>query len=577
MTASLLPLPKFVAFDQNGNPLSGGFVTTLTPGGGPLRDTWQDSGQTIPNSNPIVLNADGAATIYGTGIYQFDTTDALGNIVGAYSGLVSASLQSGIFALITDLRANALIVSAPFEVEVTGYWSVADSGAGEFIFLPDDHTSADDGGLTIVDAAGQRWRRETNGMPINVRWFGAKGDGTTNDTVAIQTAVSTGQSVYIQAGTYLVRDAITCSTPGQLIEGAGRAVSWIIADGTFNMSALGVFVINSGEPGSYLKSFKIRFIQPDTGVRAALVAYPPGVYAVTQPRFMLEEMEITNAMTAVNMAGNSGGAYIKDLQASFYTFGVFIDGCVDTVRIEDMHCAGFEMTANQLLIAQSLGTTCIASGRCDDLKLSGCLFLFYADLNLFAGASGYTFGAAVNCSFDGFNGIQQSSGGRMLVSASYFTATQTNFTAVSLTNGTIYLDNCWFGQANSGVVGFISCLTDTGKSSRLLITNCTFEHNAADVTSVVVAAAGTGQCDALITNCYFNRFPNTNYSQPTITVSTSAGAYLTMMGCRHQQIGTGIGVAVNIEIDNTHRVIGNSALGWSNNFPAAVLAVYQFN
>lgn len=407
--------------------------------------------------------------------------------------------------------------------------------------------------------------------------YNAKGDGVTDDTAALQAAINSGLSVYLPAGTYLVKNALTCPLVGQLIQGAGRALTAVVANSTFNMSAQGVFVFTSGEPAAYLKGFKIRFVQPDTAVRGSLITYPPGVNAINQPRFILEEMAIVNATIAVNMGQNAGGAMIRDLQASFYQYGVYIDGCVDTVRIRDLHCAGFEMTANQLSIAQTVGTTCVASGRCDDLKLEDCLFLFYSDLSLFAGASGYTFGSAVNCSFDGFNGIEQASGGRMQLSGCYFTATQANFHAINLTSGTLYVDNCWFGQENPGTAGFVQVNAAIGSNARLLLSNSSFEHNAADVSSVVVAAAGSGSADVLIANCDFNRSANLAYAQPTVSVGAGAGAYLTMTGCRTPQIGTGSGTFVNIAADNLHRLTGNTALGWAMTIPPATLAAYVGN
>lgn len=481
------------------------------------------------------------------------------------------------FANIAALRANTVGSVSATAVQVGGYYAINDGGGGTFVCNPGDTTTPDNAGTAIVDAIGQRWFRDTGGGPLSVRWFGAKGDNTTDDQPAIQAAVSTGQSVYIPPGFYLVKDAITCAHPGQLIQGAGRWDSVIVVNTTWKFTANGVFVFTSGEPAAYLKSFKIRFVQPDTNVRANLVAYPAAIYANAQPRFILEEMSICNAMTAVNMGGNSGGAMIRDLQASFYTYGVYIDGCVDSVRIRDLHCAGFEMTANQLSITQTLGTTCIASGRCDDLKLEDCLFLFYSDLSLFAGAAGYTFGSAAGCAFDGFNGISQDSGGRFLVSASYFTATQGNFTAVNLTSGTLYIDNCWFGQANSAGIGFVIMNVATGNQGRLLLDNCSFEHNNADVSSVVVNAAGTGSAEALISNCHFNRFPNTTYTQPTISLGASVGCYLTLTGCRTPQIGTGSGTFVSIPTDNLHRITGNMAYGWNMALPAASLGAYVGN
>lgn len=61
--------------------------------------------------------------------------------------------------------------------------------AGAFVVNPLDTTSADNGGTIIVDASGNRWCRVYDGG-VNVRWFGAKGDGVTNDTAAINAAAA---------------------------------------------------------------------------------------------------------------------------------------------------------------------------------------------------------------------------------------------------------------------------------------------------------------------------------------------------------------------------------------------------
>ena len=90
--------------------------------------------------------------------------------------------------------------------------------------------------------------------------------------------------------------------------------------------------------------------------------------------------------------------------------------------------------------------------------------------------------------------------------------------------------------------------------------NCSFEHNAADVSSVVVTAAGTGDAEVMISNTYFTRYANLAYTQPTVVVGAGAGAYLTMTGCRTPQIGTGSGTFVSIGADNLHRLTGNVAL-----------------
>ncbi len=80
-TASILPNGKNQFIDINGNPLVGGTVTFYEPGTLVLKDTWQDSGQHILNTNPIILDSRGQAIIYGYGIYRQRVKDSLGNLI----------------------------------------------------------------------------------------------------------------------------------------------------------------------------------------------------------------------------------------------------------------------------------------------------------------------------------------------------------------------------------------------------------------------------------------------------------------------------------------------------------------
>ena len=68
--AALLPNAKQQFLDQNGNPASNGRVYMYVPNTTTPKTTWQDSNQTIQNTNPVQLDAGGYATIYGQGSYQ---------------------------------------------------------------------------------------------------------------------------------------------------------------------------------------------------------------------------------------------------------------------------------------------------------------------------------------------------------------------------------------------------------------------------------------------------------------------------------------------------------------------------
>src|SRR4051812_21778981 len=79
--ATLLPNGKQTFIDQNGAPLAGGTVTFYIPGTTTLKTTWQDSAQTIANTNPITLGIDGTAIIYGSGCYRQIVKGSTGNTI----------------------------------------------------------------------------------------------------------------------------------------------------------------------------------------------------------------------------------------------------------------------------------------------------------------------------------------------------------------------------------------------------------------------------------------------------------------------------------------------------------------
>lgn len=77
--AALLPNGQQQFLDSNGNPLSLGKVYMTVPNTGTAKTTWKDSAQTQNNTNPIVLDAGGWATIYGQGNYNQRVTKANGD------------------------------------------------------------------------------------------------------------------------------------------------------------------------------------------------------------------------------------------------------------------------------------------------------------------------------------------------------------------------------------------------------------------------------------------------------------------------------------------------------------------
>jgi hypothetical protein len=98
-------------------------------------------------------------------------------------------------------------------VILAGRTAGGDGGGGLFFQDPTDSTTADDGALTIAPTVGSgRFKRIYSG-PLDVRWFGAVGDGVTDDTAAIQAALTTcaaagGGVVMFPSATYWIASVL---------------------------------------------------------------------------------------------------------------------------------------------------------------------------------------------------------------------------------------------------------------------------------------------------------------------------------------------------------------------------------
>lgn len=102
-------------------------------------------------------------------------------------------------------------------VYAAGYYTTNDRGGGKFRFIA-AATDVDDGGRfikpTAIDASSPgRWYRLLDGEEANVKMWGAKGDGVTDDSTTIQKAISAMQygwslKLLVPTGTYIVTQTL---------------------------------------------------------------------------------------------------------------------------------------------------------------------------------------------------------------------------------------------------------------------------------------------------------------------------------------------------------------------------------
>lgn len=82
---------------------------------------------------------------------------------------------------------------------VTGYYAQGDGGGGQYYFDLLDTTTADNGGTVIVAADGGRWKL-IFGNELDVRQFGCKLDGITDDTATAQACIEAAYALVVLSG-----------------------------------------------------------------------------------------------------------------------------------------------------------------------------------------------------------------------------------------------------------------------------------------------------------------------------------------------------------------------------------------
>ncbi|MCU0690338.1 MAG: hypothetical protein MUF54_02950 [Polyangiaceae bacterium] len=134
---------------------------------------------------------------------------------------------------IADLKAIDVTTLTDKQQALVAGYAVPEDGGGGVFYYDAAASTADNSGTVIAPTAGSgRWIRTYSG-PVNVRWFGARGDSTgssgngTDDTTAFLAAIETLQCVYVPAGTYRVLSTLTIKT-GMI--GEARKTTFIFFD-----------------------------------------------------------------------------------------------------------------------------------------------------------------------------------------------------------------------------------------------------------------------------------------------------------------------------------------------------------
>ena len=201
-SATLLPNGEQQFLDTNGLPLTGGSVYFYIPNTTTPKATWTDAGQTTLNTNPVVLNAAGRATIYGSGSYRQIVKDAGGAIIWdrvtadtsssntSWGGTCGGTANAQTVSAASFTSQDGQVISCIAGVTNTGPLSLNPNGSGPISVLKD--TAA--GPVALVGG------EVTAGNIVNVVYDSNLGSFHLVDGVEVQPFVSVASASTVNLG-----------------------------------------------------------------------------------------------------------------------------------------------------------------------------------------------------------------------------------------------------------------------------------------------------------------------------------------------------------------------------------------
>lgn len=252
MSATLMPEGKQSFTNSAGAPLIGGKVYTYDAGTNNPRATYQDAGSVTPNTNPIILDARGEATVFWDGNYKVILKDASDVTIWTVDNV--ASVGTSIDALAARFADTA---SAANGDAMVGMKRTAVAGA--------------------IATTLHAWH-EQQVLDANAEFGMSTAGSAAANTTALNTAVAAaavlgGGQIEIQAGTYALTPGNNFASAKVGIIGRGRVV--------FDYSAgAGVgFKLDAGGVGANIRSMRIENILFKGGPAITDIFYSRGIIA----------------------------------------------------------------------------------------------------------------------------------------------------------------------------------------------------------------------------------------------------------------------------------------------------------
>lgn len=233
-------------FTNSGVPLAGGKIYTYIAGTTTPLTTYTDPTGSIANSNPIIADAAGRLSneiwLPVNGAYKFVLRDASDALIATYDNIptiaqppVVNDASSITYEPGYSVTAGNFTIGATYLITSVGTTDFVAIGAAANV--TGIHFTATGVGSGTGTAEYSRFVQDKLRETYSVKDFGAVGDGTTDDTAAIQAAIDYvtavgGGTVFVPEGEYLTTSAINITFHKIRLEGSQEYASVILSDHT---------------------------------------------------------------------------------------------------------------------------------------------------------------------------------------------------------------------------------------------------------------------------------------------------------------------------------------------------------
>lgn len=247
--------------------------------------------------------------------------------------------------------------------------------------------SYNQGGTGAIDRTAQVKLQES----ISVKDFGATGNGTTDDTAAIQAAANTGKAIIIPEGIYVISATINF-TQASAIRGEGMSASFLKFSGAY-----GIKFTNQAGDNNPVEISNLTMLQTGSAVGVAIwvdnsAQSGSGVIQNrTSPRMVINNVSVKGSGTVAN-SGWSRGVYANDvLHATISGFHFEGKHGASQADIETLSAIHFFGSGSPVEIVIDNSWVFYVQKA---IEITNCEGLFVSDCNLVAVNYGVYFDAA---------------------------------------------------------------------------------------------------------------------------------------------------------------------------------------